>query len=151
MPRTYNGTKLGAPSPAHTLTEAAESARQAVRSHAVKKQVDAIITKIGDAPSVQPGAVPRNAAALLKTALAVGYDARLVHGHSTMNLGKSNEELVPAVMVAGKHRNGKRGFRATWVRGRAAIGIWYEAGVTLPSGKSVGVTAVMERVMGRER
>lgn len=146
MPRIYNGTTFGAPSPVHTLTPAAEAARQAVRSHAVKRQVDALVTKISDARSVQPGAVPAAADRLLKSALALGWEARLVHGYSTMYAGQTREELVPAVLVAGKHRDGTRGFRATWVRGRAAIGIWYERGVTPRTGDPIGVSAVVARV-----
>jgi hypothetical protein len=146
MSRVYNGTTLGAPAPVHTLTPAAEKAREAVRGYAIDKKVAAMVTDIADKRrEVEAGVVPANAERLLKLASGIGYHARLIHGYVTMNAGQANEELAPAVMVAGKHDGRRTGFRSVWVRGKAYLGIWYEHGGPR-TGTPVGVTGVMERL-----
>lgn len=147
MSRIYNGTTLGAPRLAHTMTEGAEQARAAVRRHAVKKKADALVTKLPrrvDLDLKHP--IPTGAQRLYDLAVALGYEVKIVHGYTKMNAGKVNETEVPAVMVGGKSNRRGLGFRCMWVRGKAYSGILYERGTGHPFGRSIGVTAVYERI-----
>jgi hypothetical protein len=149
MSRTYLGTTLGAPTPTHTMTESAEAARQAMREQRVERIVGKLVAK-HEKPSVPSGGwpVPKSAQQLRLMAEALDYEVKILHGFYTMNAGKSNETKAPAVQVQGLDVRRGYGFRAVWVRGRAATDgcVWYERGVTPRTGQPMGVTALLERI-----
>ena len=145
-PRNYNvGGRFAAPALAHTMTESAEQARQAVRQAGKRKREAKLVTAH---PKRHSGHIPPAAERFVQLALTHGFRVKVVEGWATVNHGKSNEAKREAVQVAGIDKAKRRGFRATWVNGKAGMGIWYEAGVTPRTGHPVGITSVAERIAG---
>lgn len=130
---------LGRPVPVHAQTEAAESARRAIR-HRRARNVE-LVTK-HERPHSE--AVPANAAKLKAQADAAGFETVLTFGHWTSNAGKSNETRDESVTVQGQHKARREGFAAVWVKGRARMGLWYDAAHR--AGDDVGITEVGKRV-----
>lgn len=147
MPLYNADARLAAPTPRHWLTTSAEAARRAVSSFAWRKRHggNAPLVTVREA-NVPLAPVTTSARRLVEAAKVAGLEVMLVHGAQTVNAGKSNEAKAPAIQVAAWSIERGVGFRATWVRGKAAIGIWYEAGVTSRAGEACGVAAVIARV-----
>jgi hypothetical protein len=142
MPLYNEAPLIATPARLHTLTESAEKARQAVRSYAHRKRQGELVSKHPKRETVTHP-IPTRAARLLKTALALGFEARIMHGWQTVNAGRKDERKAPAVRVGGQHRGKRVAFSATWVDNRAAVGLWYDRP---GSGHNIGVAEVAKRV-----
>ena len=144
MPRTYiEAPTLGAPALPHTMTPAAEAAREAVDRYVHARNLDRIMSTIvtlHGRPKRTP--IPANAERLRRTAQAKGFEVRVGTGHRVMNAGKRNESNAFAWTVAGMDRLKGVGFRAVWVGGKAHEGHWY----TTDGGQDVGVSGVTDRL-----
>ncbi len=148
MPIYNADARLAAPAPRHTLTKSAGKARAAVTAYARRKKDGELVTKH---PKRHSGIVPAAAERFVQLAMVAGWRVKVVEGFATMNAGKANEHRVEAIQVAGIDQAKRRGFRATWVAGKAGMGIWYEAGITPKTGQPVGVAGVVLRVNGGTR
>jgi hypothetical protein len=142
MPQYNLDARLAAPTQRHTMTKSAEAARQAVRSFAVRKKAEKLVTRHGDTRAPVEHPIPRNATTMRKTAEALGFEVRIVHGWQAKNAGQVNERMAPAVSVDGINRKRRVGFRATWVDGKAAFGRWRD----VAGWHDDNVTGIAERI-----
>jgi hypothetical protein len=145
MPNYALAPNIAMPPRAHTLTESAAEAVEAVKAHGRRRRALSLVVE-HPRPHVEHP-VPTSATRLVKAATAAGYEVEVGHGFWLMNAGASNERKAPAVRVVGLHRGKRLGFQSIWVDGRAKLGLWYDA----PGAPAhdVGVSLVAEKVGAR--
>lgn len=145
MPLYNVDARLARPIRVHTLTDAAEAARVAVRRFAHQRRVErdtaAIVVQYGQLKREHDEPMPKSAADVVRDAGLAGFEVRASRGYWTVNLGKSNERDVPAWQVAAMHREKRIGFRAIWADGTAKDGGWYA-----PAVEWVGIAEVKARL-----
>lgn len=112
--------KLERPAPAHTLTDAAEEAREAMRRYGRERRREHIVASLvveHGHKRVIPyeGGIPRAALATKRKAEAAGFDVELI-------------ECATGCVVQGIRRRDRVGFRAFWERGKTIGGTWHSGG-----------------------
>lgn len=112
---------LAMPIPSHALTPGAEAAREAMRRYGyerrLEREVASIVTDVGNPKRVPflGAKVPAAAKRFAEKARAAGFEVLVL-------------ELDDGCRVEGIDRKRRLGFRAYWLRGKAAGGTWHSGG-----------------------
>lgn len=141
--------RVNLPSPAHTLTDGAEEARQSLRrlgrEARLRKRLSAVVTQHGN-----PGGIPYAGALVNASARGLASLA------GTCGFKVVTRETATGCVVAGLHVVRRVGFRAYWSRGTVRGATWHSGGrdhwtLIDITDRPIGVDAVAKTTKAKHR